>query len=144
MSGGGKETPRQKMIGMMYLFYTALLALNVSAEVLSAFQLVDQSLRKTNANTEDVISARQAEFTKAMVNDSLGVLKWKQLADKVIIGADDAFNTIQNYKTLFVTTLEGKDVATLQTEAAEEINKNIENEAERKPRHGEAFLFISC
>ena len=31
--GHGKETPRQKMIGMMYLVLTALLALNVSKEV---------------------------------------------------------------------------------------------------------------
>ena len=31
------ETPRQKMIGMMYLVLTAMLALNVSADVLDAF-----------------------------------------------------------------------------------------------------------
>ena len=34
------ETPRQKMIGMMYLVYTALLALNVSAEILTGFVTV--------------------------------------------------------------------------------------------------------
>jgi len=34
---GGKETPRQKMIGMMYLVLTALLALNVSKEIVIAF-----------------------------------------------------------------------------------------------------------
>jgi hypothetical protein len=34
---GGKETPRQKMIGMMYLVLTALLAMNVSKEVVNAF-----------------------------------------------------------------------------------------------------------
>jgi len=33
----GKETPRQKMIGMMYLVLMAMLALNVSNEVLNAF-----------------------------------------------------------------------------------------------------------
>jgi hypothetical protein len=37
----GKETPRQKMIGMMYLVLTAMLALNVAKEVLDAFTLVD-------------------------------------------------------------------------------------------------------
>ena len=42
------------MIGMMYLFYTALLALNVSAEILTAFSLVDGSLRKTNEITDGV------------------------------------------------------------------------------------------
>lgn len=43
---GGKETPRQKMIGMMYLFYTALLALQVSNSVLERFLFIDISLTR--------------------------------------------------------------------------------------------------
>lgn len=43
----GKETPRQKMIGMMYLVLTALLALNVSKEILKGFVMVDESLEKS-------------------------------------------------------------------------------------------------
>ena len=46
----GKETPRQKMIGMMYLVLTAMLALNVSKEVLDAFTLVDGGLTVTTQN----------------------------------------------------------------------------------------------
>ena len=38
------ETPRQKMIQMMYLVYTAMLALNVSANILDAFVVVDDTL----------------------------------------------------------------------------------------------------
>ena len=41
---GGNETPRQKMIGMMYLVLTALLALNVSVPVLQKFAIVDKTL----------------------------------------------------------------------------------------------------
>jgi gliding motility-associated protein GldM len=41
---GGKETPRQKMIGMMYLVLTALLALNVSAAILEKFIFLNESL----------------------------------------------------------------------------------------------------
>lgn len=44
------ETPRQKMIGMMYLVLTAMLALNVSADVLDAFTKVQQGLTSTIAN----------------------------------------------------------------------------------------------
>lgn len=44
---GGKETPRQKMIGMMYLVLTALLALNVSAEVLEAFGNITRGIDET-------------------------------------------------------------------------------------------------
>lgn len=41
---GGKETPRQKLIGMMYLVLTALLALNVSSAVLEKFVIIDTTL----------------------------------------------------------------------------------------------------
>jgi len=47
---GAKETHRQKMIGMMYLVLTALLALNVSKDILDAFILINDSLETTNEN----------------------------------------------------------------------------------------------
>ncbi len=45
---GGKETPRQKMIGMMYLVLTALLALNVSKSILDAFVAIEENTQKSN------------------------------------------------------------------------------------------------
>jgi hypothetical protein len=45
---GGKETPRQKMIGMMYLVLTALLALNVSKSILDAFVSIEENIQKGN------------------------------------------------------------------------------------------------
>lgn len=45
---GGKETPRQKMIGMMYLVLTALLALNVSKQILDAFVAIEENIQKAN------------------------------------------------------------------------------------------------
>ncbi|MEQ8715587.1 MAG: gliding motility protein GldM [Cyclobacteriaceae bacterium] len=45
---GGKETPRQKMIGMMYLVLTALLALQVSNSVLEKFIFINKSFEATN------------------------------------------------------------------------------------------------
>jgi gliding motility-associated protein GldM len=47
---GYKETPRQKMIAMMYLVLTALLALNVSKQILDAFIVVNESMETTNEN----------------------------------------------------------------------------------------------
>lgn len=52
---GGKETPRQKMIGMMYLVLTALLALNVSVDVLDAFGKVNDGLENTYYSVENKI-----------------------------------------------------------------------------------------
>ena len=49
---GGKETPRQKMIGMMYLVLTPMLALNVSTAILKSFLIVNDSIEATNRNFE--------------------------------------------------------------------------------------------
>ena len=63
---GGKETPRQKMIGMMYLVLTALLALNISKEVLNGFVKVENSLRNTQGTLDSKVnetsSALQAKY----------------------------------------------------------------------------------
>src|SRR5688572_27875619 len=49
---GGKETPRQKMIGLMYLVLTAMLALNVSKAVLWGYISVSESMAKSMKNIE--------------------------------------------------------------------------------------------
>jgi gliding motility-associated protein GldM len=61
---GGKQTPRQKLIGMMYLVLTALLALNVSVEVLDAFVLVDDGLQQTNVNFGRKVDMVYDDFRK--------------------------------------------------------------------------------
>lgn len=50
---GGKETPRQKMIGMMYLVLTALLALQIKDTVLEKFVLIENGLEVSNSSFMD-------------------------------------------------------------------------------------------
>jgi gliding motility-associated protein GldM len=50
---GLPKEPRQKMINMMYLVLTALLALNVSSEILNAFKTVNNSITKANSTLTD-------------------------------------------------------------------------------------------
>ena len=59
---GYKETPRQKMIAMMYLVLTALLALNVSKQILDAFVLVNESMETTNANFSNKLDNTYQKF----------------------------------------------------------------------------------
>jgi gliding motility-associated protein GldM len=66
---GYKETPRQKMIGMMYLVLTALLALNVSVEILNAFLVVNESMETTNRTFSSKTSDYYARFEDAYKND---------------------------------------------------------------------------
>ena len=55
---GAQETPRQKMIGMMYLVLTAMLALNVSNSVLDKFLLINKSLE--HSISEKISSIRKS------------------------------------------------------------------------------------
>ena len=65
---GAKETPRQKMIGMMYLVLTALLALQVNSAILLKFKFIDDSLigvnDKTSATAEGTVKGIQAAVVK--------------------------------------------------------------------------------
>jgi len=61
---GYKETPRQKMIAMMYLVLTALLALNVSKEILDAFLIVNESISVTNQKFAAKIDKTYIDFEK--------------------------------------------------------------------------------
>lgn len=59
---GYKETPRQKLIGMLYLVLTALLALNVSKDILDAFMVVNDTMVSTNQNFATKISGTYGQF----------------------------------------------------------------------------------
>ncbi|WP_337042573.1 type IX secretion system motor protein PorM/GldM [Emticicia sp. 17c] len=65
---GGKESPRQKMINMMYLVLTAMLALQISNAILQKFQLLNNSLERANSaaneTNEKSVSAIKAEVAK--------------------------------------------------------------------------------
>ena len=50
---GSKESPRQKMINMMYLIFIAMLALNMSKEVLTAFGSMTEELSETNLELQE-------------------------------------------------------------------------------------------
>lgn len=63
---GGNETPRQKMIGMMYLVLTALLALNVSTTVLDKFAFLNLSLEQANGETSTRNGQTLSGMTKSV------------------------------------------------------------------------------
>ncbi len=77
------ETPRQKMITMMYLVYTAMLALNVSAEVVNGFKTVGSAMTKSNENIQVKLDETYANFSKAMQNSPDKVQEQYDKAQKV-------------------------------------------------------------
>lgn len=76
------ETPRQKMIQMMYLVYTAMLALNVSAEVVEGFKTVGNAMNKSNENMVLKLEDTYDNFESALKNNPAKVKeKYDQAQD---------------------------------------------------------------
>lgn len=80
---GGKLTPRQKMINMMYLVLTALLAMNVSAEILNAFSTVNNSILKSNTMIDTKNNALVKALEKEKESDPAKAAKLLEIAGDV-------------------------------------------------------------
>jgi gliding motility-associated protein GldM len=103
---GAKETPRQKMIGMMYLVLTALLALNVSKDILDAFVVVNDGLQKTKTNFRGKNAEKYASFNKAFEENQKKVgIYWNE-ALRVRVLTDDAVTYIDNIKAELIAKTE--------------------------------------
>ncbi|MBN2669794.1 MAG: gliding motility protein GldM [Bacteroidales bacterium] len=111
MSGGANcpETPRQKMIGMMYLFLTAMLALNVSKEILNAFVVVNNGLTTTNANYESKNAATMNAIAFAYEQDKQKVKPTYDAAGLVQKRAQEMFDYIANLKKEVINVTENRD-----------------------------------
>jgi gliding motility-associated protein GldM len=95
---GGNLSPRQKMINMMYLVLTALLALNVSKEVLNSFFEVNKGIERTTNNFNSKNESTYAAFDNAASNNPE---KYQEVRDKAYLiknKADEAVLFIQEMK----------------------------------------------
>ncbi len=79
---GGKLTPRQKMINLMYLVFIAMLALNMSKEVLSAFGLMNEQFESSNIENTKT-NSQLYDVIKLKASESASFAPAKALSDKV-------------------------------------------------------------
>jgi len=93
-----KLSPRQKMIGMMYLVLTAMLALNVSKEAVKAFMKVDKGLTLTVENYAKKNNLIYEEFNRAAAENPTKAGPFKTKAFAVKERADELFDYIQDLK----------------------------------------------
>lgn len=106
---GGKETPRQKMIGMMYLVLTALLALQVSNTVLEKFIFIDESLEQSADNSK-LKNNNTVERIKAAVEDAGNRKEDVAVLDKareVRAKTNEVLNVLDSLKQQFITLTGG-------------------------------------
>ena len=103
---GAKETPRQKMIGMMYLVYTALLAMNVSKDILDAFDTVNTGVQDTNITLMQQISQRYATFEEQYNLDQEKVGPYWEQAQELRTKSTDIINYVEALKWDLVSQIE--------------------------------------
>ncbi len=108
--GGAKncpETPRQKMIGMMYLVLTAMLALNVSTDVLNGFKLVDDSLNASVVATDHRNKLMMGLFENAAAVNPEKNKEWYDKALELTVKSDSLFDYVHNFKYQIVKLADG-------------------------------------
>lgn len=107
---GGKETPRQKMIGMMYLVLTALLALNVSKEIINAFVKLDSKLLESqNAFKANGQAAKdKLKAQSLMPGMKAQVAPYIAHAEEISKMSDEMANYIMKCKDDLISAVEGK------------------------------------
>jgi len=109
---GGDLPPRQKMIGMMYLVLTALLAMNVSKSILDAFVTINNGIETTTVSFDASNGILYSQFDRAKA-DSPAAKKWADKADQVKKMANDMTNHIKALKSklIEITDKKPKEVA---------------------------------
>ena len=91
-------SPRQKMINLMYVVLMAMLALNVSTEVLEGFSIVEESLHRTTSNSTAENQALYGDFEAQMKANPQKVRAWFEKATAVKRMSDSLFNFAQQLK----------------------------------------------
>jgi gliding motility-associated protein GldM len=112
---GGKETPRQKMIGMMYLVLTALLALNVSKEILNSFIVVNKGLENTNASFAKKTDVLYADFDFQKGLDPVRVTPYWIKAQEAKKQSEELNTYIEQLKKRLIMESEGIDKSVADT-----------------------------
>ncbi len=101
------ETPRQRMISMLYLVLTAMLALNVSKDILDAFIVVNETLEQTNTNFTSKVDQSYILFAGALENEGAKVKPFYDKALKVKKASEEMVDYITQIKKELFMEVDG-------------------------------------
>ncbi len=134
---GAKETPRQKMIGMMYLVLTALLALNVSKSILDAFVAIEENKKKANLTELFRGDEREGQIQEAAIDLSNPIQSEKA---KFLLTAVEELDNITQERIQLIDKMKlkileecGEDLTISGTKDAILMDKKSENSNYLKP-----------
>ncbi len=105
---GGKLSPRQQMINMMYLVLTALLAMNVSKEILNAFITIDKGQVTIREAFEGKLGQQMSTFANLARENPTKYGEPYQKAETVDKAASDLITHINKIKAKTIAVTEGK------------------------------------
>ena len=126
---GGNISPRQKMINMMYLVLTALLALNVSKEVLNSFFEVNKGITRTTTNFNAKNGDTYAAFDAANEVNPTKTAPFRDQAYRVKIEADKLVAFLQKMKYKLVLSADKKVYLGSESEILDEEGALIDEKA---------------
>lgn len=122
MAVNSPNSPRQKMINLMYLVFIAMLALNVSAEVLDGFGLVDKSLRNSSHTMTDRNNLIMEELEVYSKQNPEKANEWFQKGLEVRSMTDSLTAYIQELKYQMVREADGKKADVNNIKRKDDLN----------------------
>ena len=140
---GAKETPRQKMIGMMYLVYTALLAMNVSKDILDAFDTVNAGVQTTNITLSQQIGQKYAAFEEQYGLDKEKVGPYWEQAQALRTEADELINYVEALKWDLVKKVECEKAKTPAEAASMALTSGLLRSADTVGMNGRKIYNIN-
>ncbi|MCK4562712.1 MAG: gliding motility protein GldM, partial [Flavobacteriaceae bacterium] len=105
---GGKMSPRQKMINLMYLVFIAMLAMNMSKQVLSAFGFMNKKITETNSKNVTKIDATYTSLKVKSVEQPEKFLSKNKQAQEIKKTSDEVYAYIESMKTELTNEVEDK------------------------------------
>ena len=102
-------SPRQKMINLMYIVLLAMLALNISPDVLNGFTLVENSLSRSTQNATEQNRSLYGNFEEQLKANPAKVREWYEKAASVRAMSDSLYNLAHALREAIVREADGKD-----------------------------------
>lgn len=101
-------SPRQKMINLMYIVFLAMVALNVSSDVLSGFKHVEDALDASNAGAQSRNQKLYEEFERAYQQNPEKVAHWYDAAKQVRANSASLILFIDSLKREIAVEADGR------------------------------------
>ena len=133
-ANNSRLSPRQKMINLMYIVFLAMVALNVSSDVLSGFKHVEDALSASNQGAQDRNKKLFDEFTASYEKNQEKAGVWYNRAKSTRERAAEMYQLIDSLKLAIVQMADGDDGDPNDIRNRE--NLESVNQVMLKPRYG--------